>query len=143
MDEVSLSAMVAETIADLPYAVAYFATTLLVYGLGIAAYIAATPIPEFRLVGQGNTAAACSLAGAMIGLALPLTTVVATTGSMLDLLVWSIAALLVQLITLAILRRLLPQLNRNVAAGQLASGIFLLALAVAVGVINAGAFLLF
>ena len=79
----------------------------------------------------------------MVGLALPLATVVATSGSMLDLLVWAIAALLVQLLTLAILRRLLPVLNRNVVAGQLASGIFLAALAVAVGFINAGAFLLF
>jgi putative membrane protein len=143
MEEVSLSAAVVETIADLPYAVAYFATALLVYVLGLAAYIAAAPIPEFRLVGQGNTAAACSLAGAMVGLALPLATVVATSGSMLDLLVWAIAALLVQLLTLAILRRLLPVLNRNVASGQLASGIFLAALAVAVGFISAGAFLLF
>jgi putative membrane protein len=61
---------------------------------------------------------------------------------MLDMLVWSIVALLVQLITMAILRRLLPVLNRNVAEGQQASGVFLGALALSVGIINAAALLL-
>jgi putative membrane protein len=68
--------------------------------------------------------------------------VVATSGAMLDMLVWSIVALLVQLITIAILRRLLPVLNRNVVEDQQASGVFLGALALSVGIINAAALLL-
>jgi putative membrane protein len=75
-------------------------------------------------------------------IAAPLASVVATSGAMLDVLVWSIVALLVQLITMAILRRMLPALNRHVAEGQQASGVFVGALALSVGIINAAALLL-
>jgi putative membrane protein len=142
MDEFSLSAAIAESIADLPYAVAYFGSALLLYAACLVTYVAVAPIPEFRLIGQGNAAAAYSLAGAMLGFAVPLASVVATSGAMLDMLVWSVVALLVQLITIAILRRMLPALNRNVAEGQQASGVFLGALALSVGIINAAALLL-
>jgi putative membrane protein len=60
---------------------------------------------------------------------------------MFNMLVWLVVALLVQLITLSILRRMLPALNRNVADGQQASGVFLGALAIAVGIVNAAALL--
>jgi uncharacterized membrane protein YjfL (UPF0719 family) len=60
----------------------------------------------------------------------PLASVVATSGAMLDMLVWSIVALWVQLITMAILRRLLPVLNRNVVEGQQASGVFPLSIGI-------------
>ena len=51
--------------------------------------------------------------------------------------VWSVVALLVQLITITILRRMLPELNRRVAEGQQSSGVFLGVLALVVGLINA------
>jgi putative membrane protein len=141
MDEFSLSTAIAVSMADLPYAIAYFGTSLLVYAVSLVAYVAVVPVPEFRLIGQGNIAAAFSLSGAMVGFALPLASVVATSGSMFNMLVWLVVALLVQLITLSILRRMLPALNRNVADGQQASGVFLGALAIAVGIVNAAALL--
>ena len=73
---------------------------------------------------------------------LPLTIVVAPTGSMRDLRVRSIAAFLVQLAALAVLQSALPGPNRSAAAGQLASGVFHAAFGIAVGVIAAGPFLL-
>jgi putative membrane protein len=52
-------------------------------------------------------------------------------------LVWSVVAVLVQLITITILRRMLAMLNRRVAEGQQARGVFLGMLAFVVGLINA------
>ncbi|HQR19725.1 MAG TPA: hypothetical protein PKV98_02590 [Burkholderiaceae bacterium] len=71
---------------------------------------------------------------------LPLTTVVAPTGSMRDLRVGSIAAFLVQLAALAVLLRALPGQNCSAAAGQLASGAFHAGPGIAVGVIASGPF---
>ena len=139
MDEFSLSTAIVESVADLPYAIAYFGSALLLYALCLVAYVAITPGSEFSLIRAGNSAAAASLAGAMIGFALPLASVVAVSGSMFDMLIWSFIALVLQLVAVAVLRRMLPALSRNVGQGQVASGIFLGALAVAVGILNAAA----
>jgi putative membrane protein len=61
---------------------------------------------------------------------------------MLDLLAWTAVALGVQLLTLVVLRRMLPVLNRQVMEGRLAGGVFVAALAVAVGLINASSVVL-
>ena len=139
MDEFSLLSAIVESVADLPYAIAYFGSALLLYALCLVAYVAITPGSEFSLIREGNSAAAASLAGAMLGFALPLGSVVAVSGSMFDMLIWSIIALVLQLVAVAALRRMLPALSRNVGQGQVASGIFLGALAVAVGILNAAA----
>jgi putative membrane protein len=58
---------------------------------------------------------------------------------MLDLLVWSGIAVAAQLLVFAVLRRMVPDLNRNVVGGQVASGIVLGALALGIGILNAAA----
>lgn len=129
----------AESLTNLPVGVAYFGTSLLVYTIALAVHVGIAPYPEFRLVREGNAAAAAALAGAMLGLALPLASVVFHGDSMFDLLVWSVAALAVQLIVFALLRRLVPDLNRGIVAGQVASGVVLGALGLAIGMLNAAA----
>jgi putative membrane protein len=139
LDGFSLSAAIVESVVDLPYAIAYFGSALLLYALCLVAYVGIAPGSEFSLIREGNSAAAASLAGAMLGFALPLGSVMAVSGSMFDMLVWSFIALVLQLITVAVLRRMMPSLSRNVGQGQVASGVFLGALAVAVGILNAAA----
>ncbi len=128
-----------EPFSSLPVSIAYFGTSLLMYTIGLAAHVGLAPYPEFRLVREGNVAAAAGLSGGMVGLAMPLASVVQTSESMLDLLVRSGIALAAQLVVFAVLRRLVPELNRNVAGGQVASGILLGALALAIGILNAAA----
>lgn len=61
--------------------------------LFILAYTAVTPYRDLVLVRQGNTTAALTLGGAMIGFALPLTSVASNTSSIVDLAVWGVIAL--------------------------------------------------
>jgi putative membrane protein len=131
-----------QSLEGLPYYVAYFGSALVLYVIFLWAHVALVPTAEFRLLREGNAAAALSLAGAMLGYALPLASILHASSSMLDLLAWTAVALGVQLLTLVVLRRMLPVLNRQVMEGRLAGGVFVAALAVAVGLINAASVVL-
>lgn len=126
-----------ETLAGLPYFAAFFGVSLLLLTICLALYVVITPYPEVKLIREGNTAAAASLGGAIIGFALPLAGVVVNSVSLLDMLLWSAVALLVQLIAFAGVRLMVPAIASHVREGQVSSGIFLGAVAIALGVLNA------
>ncbi|MBA2548234.1 MAG: DUF350 domain-containing protein [Burkholderiaceae bacterium] len=126
-----------ETLAGLPYFAAFFGTSLLLLTICLALYVAITPYPEVRLIREGNVAAAASLGGAIIGFALPLASVVVNSVSLLDMLLWSAIALLVQLVAFAGVRLMVPAIGLHVREGQVSSGIFLGAVAIALGILNA------
>ena len=115
----------------------YFIVSLALVALFIAIYTAVTPYREIRLIRDGNTAAAISLGGAVIGYSIPLATAVEQSGSLLDMLVWSAVALVAQLAAYFATRLVLPRLALDVNDGKLASAVFLAALSIAVGLLNA------
>ncbi|MDB5808124.1 MAG: hypothetical protein JWN94_246 [Betaproteobacteria bacterium] len=117
----------------------YFAIALVAIALFVAIYTAITPHWEIRLIRQGNTAAAISLGGAILGYTFPLAQSVAQAGSIGDMLLWSGVALIAQLIAYGITRLILPQLSADVNAGKIAPAIFLAALSIAIGILNAAA----
>ena len=55
----------------------YFAVALLLFVAFTFVYVIVTPYNEIALIREGNTAAAISLSGAMLGFALPLASTVA------------------------------------------------------------------
>ncbi|MGZ8993011.1 MAG: DUF350 domain-containing protein [Burkholderiaceae bacterium] len=126
-----------ETLAGLPYFAAFFGVSLLLLTICLALYVVITPYPEVKLIREGNVAAAASLGGAIIGFALPLASVVVNSVSLLDMLLWSAVALLVQLIAFAGVRLMVPAIASHVREGQVSSGIFLGAVAIALGILNA------
>lgn len=126
-----------EALAGLPYFAAFFGVSLLLLTACLALYVLITPYPEVKLIRDGNAAAAASLGGAIIGFALPLASVVVNSVSLLDMLLWSAVALVVQLAAFAGVRLLVPNIARHVREGQVASGILLGAMAIALGLLNA------
>jgi putative membrane protein len=126
-----------ESLAGLPAFAAYFVVTLLLLGVFLAVHVRITPYPEIKLIREGNLAASASLSGAVIGFVLPLASAVENSGSIIDMLVWALIALLVQLLAYFLVHQLLPHLPRDVADGKLASGVFLGAIAVSFGLLNA------
>ena len=132
-----MSSAAFESLAGLPYFIAYFGLSLLLLTACLAVYVAITPYPEIRLIRDGNTAAAASLSGVLVGFALPLASAVAHSVSLLDMLVWAGIALVVQLVAYAAVRLAVPRIVAHVREGQVASGVFLGAVAVSVGILNA------
>ena len=133
----TMPSSVPESLADLPYFVASFGIVLMLLALGLAAYVALVARRDMRLIAEGSVAAAAAMTGAFIGFALPLASAVIGAEALLDLLAWGGVALLAQLLVLVALRLMLSAPVRRMRDGQVASGVFLGAVAVAVGILNA------
>ena len=116
----------------------FFATAVVLLLAFLAIYIRVTPYNELTLIREGNTAAAISLGGAVIGFALPIAVSVAISHNLYAMLAWGVVASVVQLLTFIATRLALPRLNESIPQGKLASGIFLASLAIGVGILNAG-----
>ena len=117
----------------------YFAIASVAVVVFVGIYVTVTPHHEFRLIRQGNTAAAISLGGGILGYTFPLAKAVSQSTNISDMLLWSGVALVAQLGAYGITRLILPQLSAHVDEGKTASGIFLAAIAVAIGLLNAAA----
>ena len=124
-------------LAGLPAFAMYFGSGVGLLALFIAIYVHVTPHREFRLIREGNTAAAASLAGAVIGFVLPLASSIENSVAFLDMLLWAAVALIVQTLGYLVVRALVPQISADIAAGKTASGVFLGAMAIALGILNA------
>ena len=116
----------------------FFATAVVLLLAFLAIYIRVTPYNELTLIRKGNTAAAISLGGAVIGFALPIAVSVAISHNLYAMLAWGVVASLVQLLTFIAARLAMPRLNESIPQGKLAAGIFLASLAIGVGILNAG-----
>lgn len=123
----------------LPVLVLQFAVTLALLALGAALYQALTPFHERDLVAQGNTAAGIVLAGTLVALAIPLAATLATTQVTLDILVWGLVALAIQLATFRLAALLLPGLRGMIEGGNVAAATTLTGIQLAVALLNAGA----
>jgi putative membrane protein len=73
----------------------------------------------------------------MLGFALPLASAIAHSVVVEEMLMWGAIALLVQLLVYAAARRMLPDLAHRIPEGSVAHGIFLGALSLAGGLLNA------
>jgi putative membrane protein len=129
--------MIAHSISTLPSFLAYLGLALVILALFLRIYVWATPYREIALIREGNLAAAVSLSGALIGFALPVADVIRNSKDLVDLAVWAVVACVVQLLTYLAARFTLPHLAQDIPGGKVASGLFLAALSVGVGLINA------
>nr|WP_324257814.1 DUF350 domain-containing protein [Cellvibrio fontiphilus] len=121
----------------LPAFLAYFAMAIVLLLLFIRIYSWVTPQDELTLIKANNAAAALAFGGALIGFALPLSSAITHSLSLLDCAVWGAVALVVQVLTFVVLRVAIRQLPERINQGEIATGIFVAATAIAVGLINA------
>ena len=72
-----------------------------------------------------------------MGFALPVANVIAHSDTLLDLAAWGAVAGIVQILAYLSMRLSLPRLAQDIPAGKVASAIFLAAVSLTVGLINA------
>ena len=130
---------VAETISELAYFLLYFGIAVALVALYLFVYARVTAHNEFDLIRQNVLSAAVSLGLSLVGFALPLSSAIVHANNVIDLLVWGIVALVVQIVVYWLVRLLLPNLSERIASGELSSALFLGATSVAAGIINAAA----
>lgn len=101
-------------------------------------YQMSTPYDEAQLIGDGNVAAAVALGGAIIGFALPLASALTQTADPLEFTVWAVLAGVVQILSSLVVRRFVVRdMAARIEQGNVASGAYLAATSVGVGLLNA------
>lgn len=125
--------------SGLPVLALQFAVTLALLAVGIMVYMAMTPFHERALVEQGNAAAGLVLAGTLVSLAIPLAATLATNNRTLDIVLWGLVALAIQLATFRLAAMLLPRLREMIEQGNVAAACVLTGVQLSVALLNAGA----
>lgn len=115
----------------------YLAVALVLLAAFAAIYIRVTPYREIALIREGNMAAAFSLSGALLGFIVPLASAVSHSVNLVDMVIWGVIAMLVQILAFVVARVLIPSIGQDIPAGKTAQGFFLGALALGVGLLNA------
>jgi putative membrane protein len=115
----------------------YFATAVAAEAIFVILYITVTPHHEATLIKAGNTAAALTFAGAVIGFTLPLASAIANNVSLLGTIAWAVVALVVQLAVFLLANLFLRDLSRRIEQGDLAAGITVAVASLASGMLSA------
>ena len=115
----------------------YFGVSVLLVLLFLAVYGRVTPYREFALIAGGNLAASLSYGGALLGFVLPLSSAISHSVSLVDMVIWGIVALVVQILTFLVVRLSMPGIVSDIPDNQVAKGCFLGIVSVATGLINA------
>jgi len=126
-------------ISGFPNFLAQFGVAMGLFVSGLTIYVLLTPHKELALIRDGNPSAALAFGAVVVGLALPLGACLAHSFGMIDLIVWGVVTLLIQLIVFRATDIFLRGLPRRIAEGDVAAAIFLLAVKLGVGIILAGA----
>ena len=115
----------------------YFGLALVIEAIFAILYMAVTTHHEAALIRKGNTAAAISFGGALLGFTLPLASAIIHSVSLLDMAVWSVIALVVQLAVFKVVDFLLRRISHHIEEGNVAAGITLASVSLAIGMVNA------
>ncbi|WP_312785423.1 DUF350 domain-containing protein [Brevundimonas sp.] len=97
-----------------------------------------TPYHERTLIREGNPAAAIALGGALIGYVLPLASALSHTVSLAEFAAWALLAGVIQIVVFVAVSRLaFRNLVGRIEAGEVAAAIYLAAISICVGLLNA------
>lgn len=110
---------------------------LIMVGLFAAVYVRFTPFHEMPLIRRGCTAAALSLAGAIIGFSLTVASSILHNDHYLMFVAWGTLAAVVQMAAYLLIERSLPEMKAAIEANNVAMGALMGTVSLVVGVINA------
>ena len=123
----------------LPFLISHFVTSVIVFLIGVIIYLFITPMKEIALIRKKNTAAAISFSGALIGLALPLASSLSASGSIYEIIVWGLVAIVIQLFCFKAVDILINDLPKRIENGELSSSILLFSIKISVALLNSAA----
>lgn len=126
-------------LAGFPVLMLHSAVTIGMLAVAVFAYVWITPWREMELIRGGNVAAAVSLSGAIVGLALPLAVAMATSVSVFDILVWGVVTLVLQVIAFRLADVILKDLPKRIEAGEVGPALVLVSVKLATAFVNAAA----
>lgn len=122
-----------------PLTLLHFAVTTLILFLGTALYVLLTPHREITLIREGNAAAAVSLGGVLVGLAIPLAVSLNASTSLVDIAIWGVSTVVVQLLVFRLVDLILRGLPQRIQEGEVAAAALLVGAKLATAIVLAAA----
>ena len=134
-----MDAVITSLYNGLPIFMLHGGTAILMLVVGAFIYSKITPWNELDLIMEGNTAAAVSFSGAILGIAIPLAAALSSSISIWEIVVWGSVAIILQITVFLILDLVLPNLSVQIKANKIAAGIFIASNKIALALMNAAA----
>ena len=110
---------------------------LLLISAFVFIYVRTTPYVEREQIANGNAAVAIALGGALIGYAVVLARAISFSEWIGEMVLWGLVGLCVQVAGHFILARILPHLYTAIETRDLAAGVTLASVSLALGLLNA------
>ena len=125
--------------AGFPVFLAHAGVTVVILFAAAALYILLTPHKEITLIREGNTAAALSLAGVLLGLAIPLAASLKASTNVIEIGLWGVVTVVVQLLIFRLVDMILRGLPRRIQEGEVSAAALLVGAKLATAIIIAAA----
>ena len=122
-----------------PVTLLHASVTLVMLILGTTLYALLTPHKEITLIREGNSAAALSLGGVMVGLAIPLAISLTASTSVIEIAIWGAATIAVQLLVFRVTDMVLKGLPERIQDGEISAAALLVGAKLATALILAAA----
>lgn len=126
-------------LSGFPVLLVQLAATTALFVVGLAIYVWVTPYRELKLLREGNVAAAITLSGQMLALAIPLGAMLAHSVNLPDIVLWGIVTLILQLIAFAAVALVVRHLPAAIERGEIAPALVLATAQIVAGIFNAAA----
>src|SRR3954471_15095556 len=122
-----------------PVTLLHVAVTVTILIAAAAIYILLTPHKEITLIREGNTAAAVSFGGVLIGLAMPLAVSMKASTNLIEIGLWGVATVVVQLLIFRLVDLVLHGLPKRIQEGEMSAAALLVGAKLATAIIVANA----
>ena len=126
-------------LSGIPLLLLHFSLTLVMLVCGAVIYVFVTPYDDIALIKDGNSAAALSLSGALIGLGIPLSVAMAGSVNAFDILIYGAVSIILQLVAYRITDLVLKGLPQRIESGEMSAAITMFGIKISISLINAAA----
>ena len=117
----------------------FFAAAAVLTLIFVVVYTRITRHNELALIKQNSMAAALAFSGSLIGFAMPLASTMIHSVTVLEMVLWGLVALIVQVLVYFVIRLPMPRISERIEADEKAAGIWLGSCSIAAGILNAAA----
>ena len=123
--------------ANLTEFLLFFVVAAILTIIFVAVYTRITKHNELSLIKDGSTSAALAFSGSLIGFALPVASTMISSNTVVELALWGLVALVVQILVYFLIRLPMPRISARIESGEVAAGIWLGAGSLVAGILNA------
>ena len=115
----------------------FFVAAAVLTILFVVIYTRVTRHDELALIKKNSTAATVAFSGSLIGFALPLASTMINSVTVVEMVLWGLVALIIQVLVYLLIRLPMPRISERIEANEVAAGIWLGTCSMVAGILNA------